>query len=357
MEEGLMFDSQALETVIGLVVMFFIVALGASSLVEVWSRVLQKRAKDLERALGAMLAGQDNSESALAALNTLKGTSIYESALAATGKTLFRRRPRAPSYLSAKAFADAVTEMLVDEQGQLKAIDQLPQGLKKRLRTIVQEARGDLLGIKAGLEGWFDETMGRLEGSYKRWATLWVVLAGIVIAVSANASTFHTAKRLWREPATRQAVANAANGLTDAAKPTDLTSVASTTAKLKDLGLPIGWDQETKDVWKKLRHPLNVTGSEYSSLAGFIGGWILTALLVMLGAPFWFDLLTRLVSLRSTGRKPPTARNDPSSATAVQAEALTRSPAASLRRQATSVADWEEGLSTALGAKPRPANS
>jgi hypothetical protein len=351
-----MFDSQALETLIGLVVMFFIVALGASSIVEVWSRVLQKRAKDLERALGAMLAGKDGSASDLAAaLNTFQGTSIYESAVAATGKTLFRRRSRAPSYLSAKSFADAVTEMLVDEQGQMKTIDQLPQGLRKRLRTIVQEARGDLLGIKAGLEGWFDETMGRLEGSYKRWATLWVVLAGLVIAVSANASTFHTAKRLWREPATRQAVANAANGLTGAAKPSDLNSVASTTGKLKELGLPVGWDQETKDLWKNLRHPGNVTGSEYWSLVGFMGGWILTALLVMLGAPFWFDLLTRLVSLRSTGRKPPSAPNDPSSATAVQVEALTRSPAASPRLQPTNITDWQEGLSTALGAKPRAA--
>jgi hypothetical protein len=55
------------------------------------------------------------------------------------------------------------------------------------LQPIVREARGELLGIKAGLEGWFDETMGRVEGSYKRWATLWVVLAGLVIAVSANA--------------------------------------------------------------------------------------------------------------------------------------------------------------------------
>jgi hypothetical protein len=32
-------------------------------------------------------------------------------------------------------------------------------------------------------------------------------------------------------------------------------------------------------------------------------GWVLTALAVMLGAPFWFDLLSKLISLRGTGTK------------------------------------------------------
>jgi hypothetical protein len=351
-----MFDSQAFETVIGLVLMFFIVALGASSIVEVWSRVLKKRGKDLEKALAAMLAGTASDKSALrSALNTLKGTSIYESAVAASGKTLIFRKPRGPSYLSAKAFADAVTEMLVDEQGQMKAIEQLPSGLQKRLKPIVREARGDLVGIKAGLEGWFDEAMGRLEGSYKRWATLWVVLAGLVIAVSANASTFHTAKRLWNEAATRQAVANAATGATGAGKPTGLGSVAKTTAELKELGLPVGWDKETKDLWKKFRHPMNVTGVQYSSAAGSLGGWILTALLVMLGAPFWFDLLTKLVSLRSAGSKPPTAPDDPSSATAIRAEQATEAP--SRLRQRAAVEDVHATLASALGASPPPSGT
>jgi hypothetical protein len=351
-----MFDSQAVETVIGLVLMFFIVALGSSSIVEIWSRVLHKRAKDLEGALGAMLAGRGTNKSELeAALNTLKGTSVYESSMSAAGRTLFKRNERGPSYLSARSFANAVTEMLVDDQGLLKPIDDLPAGLRKRLQPIVREARGELVGIKAGLEGWFDETMGRVEGSYKRWATLWVVLAGLVIAVSANASTFHTAKRLWKEPATRQAVANAATGVTGAAQPTDLDSVAKTTGRLKELGLPVGWDQETKDLWRKLRHPEDVTGAQYWSIVGFIGGWILTALLVMLGAPFWFDLLTKLVSLRSAGSRPPTARNDPSSATFVHAEQMMASPRQVQLGAAAEAFDVESALGSALNVQPSTA--
>ena len=46
-----MFGSQVLEAAIGLFLMFFIVALGASSIVEIISRLFGKRATDLEKAI------------------------------------------------------------------------------------------------------------------------------------------------------------------------------------------------------------------------------------------------------------------------------------------------------------------
>jgi hypothetical protein len=33
-------------------------------------------------------------------------------------------------------------------------------------------------------------------------------------------------------------------------------------------------------------------------------GWLVTGLAVSLGAPFWFDLLNRVVDLRGAGRRP-----------------------------------------------------
>jgi len=33
-------------------------------------------------------------------------------------------------------------------------------------------------------------------------------------------------------------------------------------------------------------------------------GWLITALAISFGAPFWFDLLNRLVDLRGSGKKP-----------------------------------------------------
>src|SRR5207249_3681680 len=70
--------------------------------------------------------------------------------------------------------------------------------------------------------------------------------------------------------------------------------------------------------------------------------------LFMLGAPFWFDLLTKLVSLRGAGPKPSPAPEDPSSATAIRAAATEQPAPASL--QAGS--DWKAALRSALGAAP-----
>jgi hypothetical protein len=33
-------------------------------------------------------------------------------------------------------------------------------------------------------------------------------------------------------------------------------------------------------------------------------GWLITGLAVALGAPFWFDLLNKLVNLRGSGPRP-----------------------------------------------------
>jgi hypothetical protein len=307
-----MFGSQALETAIGLVAMFFIIAFAASSIVEIYSRLLSKRAGDLESTLKAMLAGPTAGDSQLEqdaekALEAFKGTSVYESLQAAAGTTLFRNRPKRPSYLSAKAFADAVVEMV--DKGEATAT--VPKGLEKRMTPLVREVGSNLTAIRAGLERWFDETMARLEGSYKRWVTLWLVVVGLVVAVAANASTFDVAEKLWRDPVTRESVAASAERLTqNPATREEITTVAQASDALEELGLPVGWNAAARAEWEDWWQVWNWS----SSNLGTALGWLVTALLVMLGAPFWFDVLTRLASLRSAGAKPAPATDDDASA-------------------------------------------
>lgn len=71
-----MFDSQALTTAIGLSLLFFVLTSGASAIVEGLSRLRQKRAKDREVTLSAMLGrtavAKDDS-----ALAVFKGTALF----------------------------------------------------------------------------------------------------------------------------------------------------------------------------------------------------------------------------------------------------------------------------------------
>jgi hypothetical protein len=174
-----------------------------------------------------------------------------------------------------------------------------------------------MLDVKAGLECWFDETMSRAEGAYKRWASLVLFFAGLSLAVLGNASTTDVAHDLWQDTATRQAVTEAAGNLTiDSAD--EIKEVGTATEELTALQLPVGWDVDKSD--DDNANDGLISFVKHSSFwAGVLTalGWLLTALLVMLGGPFWFELLTRLVALRGSGTKPPTAAKDDTSATSL----------------------------------------
>jgi hypothetical protein len=81
----------------------------------------------------------------------------------------------------------------------------------------------------------------------------------------------------------RQAVASA------------LGNVASGLATISGLSLPIGWGNGVRP------------GTWYVALVG----WLLTAIAVSLGAPFWFDLLGRVAQLRVTGAVPDASPSAP----------------------------------------------
>jgi hypothetical protein len=371
-----LFDSQPIETAIGLALMFFVIAMAASSIVEIISQVFKLRAKDLEMAVGQMLAGEaprlptklselsaderaalgiaadapdraltkaelaslrrqfpkyDPEHALASAIGAFQGTSIYEAA-SAGAKRGFKRGQ--PSYLAARSFAEGVGEMLgnISDRGMVttEAWNELPEGLRRRLtalgasaEAVARDEKERALAIRSGIEQWFDDTMERASGAYKRWTRWWLFGIGLVIAISANASAFHVAERLWQDPPTRSAVVSAAGQVPadPADRSRDIPNVARTTSRLEQLKLPIGWDTESRDAWNN--------PEDLWSLRPWILvlGWIATGLLVTLGAPFWFNLLTQLASLRSTGGKPPMATADGASATSLQQEVTAATPA------------------------------
>jgi len=64
--------------------------------------------------------------------------------------------------------------------------------------------------------------------------------------------------------------------------------------QLEGLGLPIGWSNETDP-------RLNWNGGTLGEqIQWHLLGWLLTALAISLGAPFWFDLLNKFIVVRST---------------------------------------------------------
>lgn len=292
-----MFGSQAIEVLIGVALTMSIVSLAASTIVEMIAGLLKWRARMLEDELLHFLNGdataRPNAEVASRRTHLLRRPRPRMSPSLANNKvvqSLAGSGRAAPSYLSSSAFVDAVAEYAREHKT-------VPAGLHARLLTVAKRGHGEA-EIRATLERHFDEAMERLSGAYKRRAKNWLFAVGLFIAVIGNVSVYHIAESLWPDTATRQAVVQAARNIDPKGiDASDLDSVGATVSRLQEVGVPVGWTEKAKADWGKARTlPL--------TRVGMIIGWLLTGVLVTLGAQFWFDLLSKLVALRSSGRKP-----------------------------------------------------
>jgi hypothetical protein len=72
--------------------------------------------------------------------------------------------------------------------------------------------------------------------------------------------------------------------------------------ELRSLALPLGW-RDTADPEDR-REPAPYVDGLGAVVGSHLLGWLLTAMAVSLGAPFWFDLLNKLVSVRVSGNPP-----------------------------------------------------
>ena len=106
----------------------------------------------------------------------------------------------------------------------------------------------------------------------------------------------------------------------------DMEKVCQRMADLTELqraGLPIGWtasalsrygERCVKDNGKPCTlGELVGHGDSWLNLLIALLGWVITAFACTLGAPFWFDALSKLVKLRSSGAPPATAKGADSS--------------------------------------------
>jgi hypothetical protein len=282
--------SPVLDVALGLSLVFFLLSLIVTAVTEGISWALSKRANDLEAGLRSML-GEDYKESLL-------DHPLVKAGVKEDGKV--------PAYISPRTFSLALLNLVAPAKGKHTVLDAAKDTvdridpnspLKKPLASLIQGADGDVKQFRAAVEGWFNDSMDRVSGWYKRWAQIIACVIAVVVAVGLNVDTLRVSDRLANDQTVRQAVASQAQQVASGQAPTNSgtqsptqagDSVASATNQVSALNLPIGWNEANDTVNLS-------TGA----------GWLLTALAISLGAPFWFDTLSKLSRLRTTGAKPP----------------------------------------------------
>jgi hypothetical protein len=289
----------ALDVLIGMAFMFFLLATVVASVNEIIQTVLNARARILTRGISTLL----NNE---AAANEFFKQWRIERLAKPPGfirkRACRRLKPvaerRRPSYIPARAFALTLLETAPPDDRPRMGADLFAEA-ETTIDRLGIDARRRLEATRAELERAFDEVMDRASGWYKRYVQWWLLALALVVAIGLNVNAFTVAERLWKDGALRAAVVQRAQQAADEAPPGDPQAatpkaVADQIDAIGQLKLPVGWDDaNTKgDLW------------------GRLAGWLVSAAAIALGAPFWFDVLGKLSRVRASGNREGTAKDD-----------------------------------------------
>ena len=470
-----MFNTPILDVAIGLVFVFLLYSLLATSINEALASGLSLRARMLRKAIAQKMLSNTIQENKI--LNLIKGIGeffaemvyIFTGGKKKTGSEknigdLFYEHPiiknyasssffKIPSYLAASNFAIILIEALkedfdnkineiasfkasldkpiaqwIDELSNspdilkikelldyynwyyatnpdtniYKALPGLPRGLDKEVHCILQlHLRNSLFNFNAfskKIEGWYNDTMDRVSGWYKRQTQFILFVLGIMMAIIFNVDTIAISNKLSTDKDARDQIVQLAIQSADlykndprvqrqdqtvnTANQNNLLALAQqhldeakktldSSIKNPNQILGLGWNKYGEDdpgfikklstkcfhkylfigrislkdsleaVRKKLNEELantqttNAVNKDSIALVRFykqqvthfpiriktayisssiggkkILGFLVTAFAISLGAPFWFDMLNKLIKIRGAGSK-----NDSSNAT------------------------------------------
>ena len=434
-----MLNTTILDVAIGMTFIYLLMSLLCSAANELIELLLKKRATDLERGIRELLKPDSTSGGADIVqklydhplINGLFPGKYDDSRIGTRARYLIGTK--LPSYIPAKNFALALMDLVLPGSGtgtpsgaagatapsppktpaaapgvaaptvppppnapavtvsstsafraaiaKLKTTD--PQ-IAIALTTLVDAAGDDIARARANIEDWFNSSMDRVSGWYKRRTQIFLLILGLLVAVLLNVDSVLIFRRLASDRPLRDSLVAAADAYAKAnaspsptplpsgaassktepaagaqppkgstpgaatptptqtatrtASPTSTPSPSPVTSptgagatpssspaasasptpkpsptpcwqeaceagtdtpqcklakaqcQIRELTLPIGWSSQNDA-------ELMLTGDNWPR---HFFGWLLTALAISLGAPFWFDMLNKFIVVRST---------------------------------------------------------
>jgi hypothetical protein len=339
-----MFSLSTLDVGVGVTLLFLFMSLIATAFRELVEACLKTRARQLDRGIRELLADPKSRQAVTDFYQHPLINPLYKDDYRPGGRNL-------PSYIPRESFSLAVLDLAAaaSQSSAPLSIASLeaslpadPNPVQRVVKLALVTADGDIQKARDTLEGWFDSTMDRVSGWYTR-GTSWILFAfGFAGAVLFNVDAITIAERLATHQDLRAAVVTVAEkietdpsfragigvdqpapGATDTrasavpsvgdAKDELVARIAHIRDAFDGLTLPIGWASDDKRGGLYPRPQMcraGVSGDESRLACGFtwrdaittLIGWFVTALAITLGAPFWFDILSKLMVVRSTIR-------------------------------------------------------
>jgi hypothetical protein len=329
-----MFNSVYLDIAIGMIFIFLLYSILATAILEIFATWINIRGKYLRRSIHVMMNDFH--------LGNKLASDFYEHPL--IRKISFSRKDRLPSYIDPELFSKVVKDVLPDvnlgkdrDVSDQEKIRLLPDGELKKALTVYMEKTAT--EVDTQIQKWFNNSMDRLSGAYKRMTQNRLLIIGLILAVTFNVNSISVFTRLAADKEARAALVKQAEDFMEANQNYDsmmqkykrrpnmdslarakdsaernrndsvlfehfkkqrdsIKAFIDNDIKKANNAIGIGWDAMEGDTfWKKLRG----VGWDWPAT---VLGWIITAFAITLGAPFWFDLLKKVIRIRGSGVKP-----------------------------------------------------
>jgi len=366
-----MFNSTVLEVVIGLIFIYLLYSLLATTIQELIASAFGFRSKILERALFRMLEDKTKFNYGISSVfylfkkqgnggdpNSVSDGFYNHPLIKFLGANKSNSKP---SYISKETFSKVIIDLLRGEQldpdERIKPLIQkalenktikwgkisteISEETLSYINSIWYDSKGDVEKFKQLLENWFDETMERATGWYKKHTQFILLFVGLAIAIIFNVNTIKIVEKLEKDPKLREQIVQQANAFMSAhpdlnaelnSRKADLEILQS---QMKNNNIEVNDSLRKTQVTDSLDLEYYKTLVEYKKkvvaradslintdikktnevlglgLDTYEGpflwsllGWIITALAISIGAPFWYDLLNKFMKLRGSGSTP-----------------------------------------------------
>jgi hypothetical protein len=291
---------------LGLAFIYLLLSLVCSTVQEWVATLLRRRHANLHAGLVAMLDGNEN-------VNRLYEDPMLQTFMA---RSIFTKKPQKSSvaYLHAQRFSNALASCflsaaLMPGADLIEKIKELPNNrLRGVLLTFAMRVEGDREKFLALVEKWYDDTMERVSGWYRRETQLIIIGIAIATTILVNVDTIRIVTKFYNDPLARERItALADKWIADNAPDGDPRTLETRTPEqlrgeldryinsLDETDLPLWWKSSDFKGWRK----------EFArTFPDAWDGWLITVIAISLGAPFWFDVLMKVANLRANGPKP-----------------------------------------------------
>ena len=329
-----------LDLIAGMMFIYFLMSIISNAFFEILSSFMDVRAKMLEKWIRA-------------ALPKLADTILDHTIVNGVSKP-----GKSNAYLTGKNFSLALIDAIAQKANavpqnltQLSAMidnvtkdnpDLIPDDLKRSMQLFIVEAQQ--ASVKVGqlktefelyheqLEKWFDSMMDRLTGLYKRYASKITFIIAFAASFALNIDSINMAEYLYANKDAREKLAFAAYAAPgDSAYKASMNQIQTyktidtitnttdslltivktikqeintidSTKKYLATYIPIGWNTKAEMNVFKSQHIRMKSNFWIWTLFGIskFFGLMITVFAICMGAPFWFDMLNKVVNLRSS---------------------------------------------------------